>query len=667
MHLGYYMSTNSLIGGVIGAVIGFWIGGPVGAAYGAAIGFGMGMAYDAMQADMPSPGAPALQGLQIMTNEVGRPISEVLGTTKCSGNLLWYGLERSVAQYQETGGKGGGGDSQITGYKYYMSWAVGLCLGPVDTLYAVYRNDDIVYEGTLDCPVSGGEETITLSENMGSATFYFGTTDQVANATMGAALDDSTLNPPNRGLCWVYFDDCYIGDYNRCPTMKFVLKKLPTCSFDSDGDYTEIQTYDCNAMHAAWHILHNLTGLPEAWLHDADFLSAAIVLSGEYRGISMHLDQTQSALAYLETINAHIDGILRYGSDAMFHPKLLRDDYTAADLPVVDEADLLDEISFDRKSWIDTINEVKVQYSEIINVERLKLGRWDRVANFGTNERRGAFAGSTDTKIYAGCGYDPDRFPTHLRDWWEYDPEEDSWATKTDFPGDGHLGTYGRFVGAGVAAGGKVYIGLGSDGYEYYKDWWEYDPEEDAWTQKADFTSTRGYPLAVECAGKIYAGLGRSWGGVIVYDDWHEYDPTGNTWTPKTSMTLARRSAIGASVGGKVYVGTGYNDLTATFYLDWWEYDPEEDSWAEKANPPYILSGGVAVACGSKIYVGTVSSDTQVWYAYDPDLDTWTEKAVFDGIKRNTAIAGMVNDFVYFGTGLGVDGLEKLSWWKYTP
>jgi hypothetical protein len=42
------------------------------------------------------------------------------------------------------------------------------------------------------------------------------------------------------------------------------------------------------------------------------------------------------------------------------------DDYSLSDLISVDESVILDTPAFDRKSWIDTVNEVKVQYTEII-------------------------------------------------------------------------------------------------------------------------------------------------------------------------------------------------------------------------------------------------------------------------------------------------------------
>lgn len=375
------MSFGSIIGGVVGGVIGFFVGGPTGAYYGAVLGFGIGMAIDPIMPDMPNPGIPD-PGVQVMTATIGDPVADLCGTAKITGHLLCFGKERNEKIYAESaGGKGGGEpDPQVTGYKYYMSWALGICAGPVDTIYAIYKNDDAeaIWEGVLDCPVSGGQETIVL-DGIGSCTFYFGTNDQVANSTVGEIISDDTLNTPYRNLCWCFFDDCYIGEYNRTPTYKFLIKKIPQNAFSADKH--TIQIYDTNPAHALWYIFNSLAGLPEAWLNSTDFSAVADTLSDEYRGVCVLLDRQQSVLSYVEAINGHIDNIIRYGSDGKFHPKLIRDDYTVGSLLSVDESVMLDDPAFNRRSWIDTINEMKVQYSEIINVRRiapsaLPPGRW---------------------------------------------------------------------------------------------------------------------------------------------------------------------------------------------------------------------------------------------------------------------------------------------------
>lgn len=472
------MSLGTVLGGAVGGIIGFFVSGmnPMGAIYGASIGAGIGYAIDPLTPDAPVPGNPD-DGTEIMQSTIGDPIKDVLGTAKINGHLLTFGGERVVENYEEqSSGKGGGGaDDTLTGYSYYMSWAVGICLGPIDTLYAVYRNDEVVWSGELNCPVSGGKETIVLSEGyddpeiiddcvpseayieytdpcaglvgldeyecqeqyawyytedqdpcdglvgldlaecedfwawwyaqttpwegligmdkedkklqypwvvehaavtcepaetsglIGSMDFYFGTADQALNTNLGLLLDDPTLNTPYRNLCWAFMDDNYIGDYNRAPTITFVIRKSPVLSFSTDQ---AIQTYEYNPAHAIWYILNTLSGLPVSWLNDAAFLVVADTLKTESRGICIAFKEQQSALTYLTEILAHIDGILRYDTDGTFYPLLIRDDYDVDTIPTINEDNLLEEPSITRNSWINTLNEVKVQYTELLNADR---------------------------------------------------------------------------------------------------------------------------------------------------------------------------------------------------------------------------------------------------------------------------------------------------------
>lgn len=168
------MSIGGIIGAVVGGVIGWFIGGPAGALYGASIGFSIGMYLDPMTPDVSSPGAPLPLASDIMASTIGDPVPDLLGTGKITGHLLCFGKERTVTIKTEVEGKGADEpDPYVSGYEYYMSWAVGIIAGPVDILYSVYKGDEVVWEGELAIPDFGGQETITL-EGMGSAVFYFG-------------------------------------------------------------------------------------------------------------------------------------------------------------------------------------------------------------------------------------------------------------------------------------------------------------------------------------------------------------------------------------------------------------------------------------------------------------------------------------------------------------
>jgi len=271
---------TSLALGVVGAVIGFVVSGynPYGAWIGFSIGMGIGTIIDPMTPDMPSPGEP-MGELEVMTNIEGIPFPDVLGTTKMSGNLFYYGGNYRTEITEEVdggGGSGGGGgdDEAVTGYRYYLSWAMGFCLGPIDTLYTVWADNDIVWSGAI--PVSeatNGEVTIALGVGdrgewpgdsqsstgefigdtglatgdqaadegfMGLMTFYFGTEDQtIPNSQLTALMlsdgkiEDSTWALPYRRQVYAYMHNTHIGDYNRCPTIKIVVRKAPECSFDT--------------------------------------------------------------------------------------------------------------------------------------------------------------------------------------------------------------------------------------------------------------------------------------------------------------------------------------------------------------------------------------------------------------------------------------------------
>lgn len=269
---------TSFLGGVAGGIIGFVVSGfnPAGAWIGFGIGLGVATLIDPIVPDIPSPGEP-MGELEIMTNQEGIPLPDVLGTTKMTGNLLYYGnnWRQTLTEEVDSGGGSGGGGSQTvtTGYRYFLSWAMGFCLGPVDTLYTVWLDNDIVWEGELGISsATKGEVTIALWKGdrdalegyesgggaflgglldamwdqaayaagyIGLMTFYFGTSDQEVNDQLTdlmleeGGLEDETWAIPYRRQCYAYMHDCVIGSYNRCPSIKIIVRKAPECSFDT--------------------------------------------------------------------------------------------------------------------------------------------------------------------------------------------------------------------------------------------------------------------------------------------------------------------------------------------------------------------------------------------------------------------------------------------------
>ena len=192
---------------------------------------------------------------------------------------------------------------------------------------------------------------------------------------------------------------------------------------------------------------------------------------------------------------------------------------------------------------------------------------WTQKANFRGTARQYAVGFAIGSKGYIGTGYDG--LPNFTKDFWEYDPSTNVWTQKADFGGTA------RANAVGFSIGSKGYIGTGNDDVSFYRDFWEYDPSTNAWTQKADFGGTaRTRAVGFVISSKGYLGTGNDdLNGNGFRKDFWEYDPAANTWTQKADFGgTARFFATGFSIGSKGYIGTGW-DLVVN-YKDFWEYTP---------------------------------------------------------------------------------------------
>ena len=186
------------------------------------------------------------------------------------------------------------------------------------------------------------------------------------------------------------------------------------------------------------------------------------------------------------------------------------------------------------------------------------------------------------------------------RDFWEYDPVTNIWTQKADFGGTA------RTAAVGFSIGNKGYIGTGNSGGVFQKDLWEYDPLTDTWQQKSDFDGDpRWFAVGFSIDSKGYIGTGHAGISSPASKDFWEYDPSTDSWLQRADFGgTARHSAVGFSIGNKGYIGTGYD---GSFLKDFWEYDPAANTWLQQAD----LVGGVRLSAvgfsigNNKGYIGT--------------------------------------------------------------
>lgn len=368
------MTTGQIIGTVAGAVIGYFTGGAgwylVGSVMiGAGAGYAAGSAIDPNMPDMPSPGQSTTGNLDITTANEGIVIADALGTVKSVGNIFWYGNSRVKEIYTKVkGGKGGGSKKQKTGEEYYLTWAIGICLGPVDELISIFSGDNPIWQGNASINDSVDGYTLITTDS-GDIYFYFGNTSSVIPSSMAEIINDETgqtYYPPYKNLCWAYFDDYKLGNYNRAPTIKFVYRKSPSYAWNIQN---RIGGFDYNPAHAIYYLITSATELPTSIIDEDSFSTVADTLLAENRGISVLFGEERNALAFLENIITHINGILQFQNDGKFHLALIRDDLAKEDMPSFSEVDLIEPPSITRRTWEDTYNDVRVQYAKRVDVE----------------------------------------------------------------------------------------------------------------------------------------------------------------------------------------------------------------------------------------------------------------------------------------------------------
>ena len=290
---------------------------------------------------------------------------------------------------------------------------------------------------------------------------------------------------------------------------------------------------------------------------------------------------------------------------------------------------------------------------------------WTKKAEFWSSHRVEAVSFTIGDKGYITTGFSGSDV---LKDLWEYDPATDTWTRKADFDGAS------RRKAVGFSINGKGYIGTGLShdvNNLFLKDFWEYDPATDQWTQKAALPGAARYDaLGFSADGKGYIGTG--FNGSYLTDFW-EYDPVLDKWTAIAAFEgEGRWGALGFSLNGKGYIGTG-KDQNGNYLNDFWEYDPSTGKWTEKATfKGSGRDGAAGFSIGTKGYIslgymGTVIDNAakDLW-EYDPATDTWTEKATFEGESRFDAAGFSIGKKGYIGMGGRRDQFYS-DFWEYTP
>ncbi len=193
---------------------------------------------------------------------------------------------------------------------------------------------------------------------------------------------------------------------------------------------------------------------------------------------------------------------------------------------------------------------------------------WTQKADFGGTARYGAVGFALGNKGYMGTGYDDN----DNRDFYSYDPATNAWTQIAS------MGGSKRQYSVAFTINEKAYVTTGINNGVNLTDLWQFDPTTNTWTQKADidydtsWTIVRSGGTAFTLGTKSYVGLGYNSG---VRKDFWEYDPLLDTWTNKTDFEgSSRQNASSFVINNRAFIIGGQS--SSYFFDDIWELMPFE-------------------------------------------------------------------------------------------
>ncbi len=170
--------------------------------------------------------------------------------------------------------------------------------------------------------------------------------------------------------------------------------------------------------------------------------------------------------------------------------------------------------------------------------------------------------------IYFGVG-------SESMELWAYNPINNQWAKKADFPG------IGRSHAVSAVVNEKAIFGTGlSSNYGALSDFWSYDPVSDQWKTISPFKPGSRWDAQIFKIGdRIFCGAGLQYSNSSsrnVKNDFYEYDINTDTWTFIGDFieSLWRKKPITFSAKGKGYLAL-LNSLYEfdTYLLKWKQVD----------------------------------------------------------------------------------------------
>jgi N-acetylneuraminic acid mutarotase len=221
------------------------------------------------------------------------------------------------------------------------------------------------------------------------------------------------------------------------------------------------------------------------------------------------------------------------------------------------------------------------------------------------------------------------------------------WIAKASFPGLGRSGAVSFTIL------NKGYVGLGASNLSTFpvshKDIWEYNPDNNSWTQKADYQGqgkylTSSFSLrssAYVCGGYDFVnGIAQA-----PQSDFYSFSPTNNSWNAKEFLPVPNAGGAGFSDGYDLGYIVCPNNTNLTYEFQLSAGTTGNGTWTQKA----IFPGGntlrpMSFNIGKRYFVG--NSNGSFW-EYNNTAGTWTQRPAAPAGNSAVSSSFSIGDTAY--------------------
>jgi hypothetical protein len=321
--------------------------------------------------------ASTIDEIQVPTATEDRPKPYWVGTVRHkSPNCVWYG------DYSTKAIKAGGlmtmGIKTVTGYKYFLGFDLNLGWGQMDELLKIRIADKDAWSGSIssgtiviDKPKLFGGENESSNDGgfQAKVTVYNGNGTQGVDPYLAAKSGPTPAYKKDVHLVFqgITSGGAYIGNSTSLPEMSFDGRRCPN-TLGVIGSKHVIDTYDANPVCALYEFMTRPQsefggGYATSQFDTASWLAAASTVYTEGLGISRMFDSASDVESVIKDYLELIDGVLNIDMvTGKISIALARDDYDPATLPVLNDANVLEIVSFKQGSFQETHNEVRLSY-----------------------------------------------------------------------------------------------------------------------------------------------------------------------------------------------------------------------------------------------------------------------------------------------------------------